>query len=147
MRNTMIPILTFLAPSFWMNLPSRVVHKPKTCLSRSLRIKHWHQLSKMTLKFWEVTLKTHWKVFEKGMNINLTSHVKGCSSTTCHVLLAEFGELLVELYTLKQIMSFQQWLAHLPTSWLVNQVASFSSHLVEKGANTWHKSTTMWKAS
>ena len=29
----MIPIVTFLAPSFWTNLPSRVVHKPKTGLS------------------------------------------------------------------------------------------------------------------
>ena len=29
MRNTMIPIMTFLAPFFRMNLPSRVIHKPK----------------------------------------------------------------------------------------------------------------------
>ena len=28
MRSTMIPIVTFLAPSFWMNLPSRVIHQP-----------------------------------------------------------------------------------------------------------------------
>ena len=33
MRNTMIPIVTFLAPSFWMSLPSKVIHKPKDGLS------------------------------------------------------------------------------------------------------------------
>ena len=38
MRNIMIYIVTFLTPSFWMNLPSRVIHKPKTCLSRSLKV-------------------------------------------------------------------------------------------------------------
>jgi hypothetical protein len=35
MRNTIIPIVTFLAPSFWMNLPSRVIHKPRIDLSGS----------------------------------------------------------------------------------------------------------------
>ena len=39
----------------------------------------------------------------------------------------------MKLYTLKLIMSFQQRLAHLPTSWLVNQAVSFPCHLVKKG--------------
>ena len=34
-RSTMRPIVTFLAPSFWMNLPSRVIHKPKYGLLES----------------------------------------------------------------------------------------------------------------
>jgi hypothetical protein len=33
MRNTMILIVIFLAPSFWWNLPSRVIHKLKVGLS------------------------------------------------------------------------------------------------------------------
>ena len=28
-RNMMIPIVIFLAPSFWIHLPSKVIHKPK----------------------------------------------------------------------------------------------------------------------
>ena len=27
-----MPVVTFLAPSFWMNLPSKVIHEPKTGL-------------------------------------------------------------------------------------------------------------------
>ena len=50
-------------------------------------------------------------------------------------------------YALKLIMGFQQCLAHLPSFWLVSQGTSHSQHLVEQGFNTWHKSTTMWKAS
>ena len=29
------PVATFLTPFFWMNLPSKFIHKPKTCLSGS----------------------------------------------------------------------------------------------------------------
>ena len=29
MRNTMIHVVAFLAPSFWMNLPSRIIHQLK----------------------------------------------------------------------------------------------------------------------
>ena len=70
-----------------------------------------------------------------------------CSLTTYHILMVKFEEFPMELYALKQTMSFQQHLAHLPSSWLVSQATSFSQHLAEQQANTLHKSTTMWKAS
>ena len=60
--------------------------------------------------------------------------------------MAEFGKLPMELYALKLTLSFQQWSAHLP-SWLVNQAVPLSRHLAKQWTNTWHKSTTMWKAS
>jgi hypothetical protein len=50
---------------------------------------------------------SHWKVSEKGMEMHMMSHIKVCS-TTYHILLAEFGELPIELYTLKLTMGFQQ---------------------------------------
>jgi hypothetical protein len=62
-------------------------------------------------------------------------------------MLAKLGDLLIELYALKLAMGSQQWLACLPSSWLVSQATSLSRHLVEHGFNSWHKSTTMWKAS
>ena len=34
---------------------------------------------------------SHWKVFEKGMKVNITSHIRVCSSTTYNILLARFG--------------------------------------------------------
>ena len=40
MRNTMIPIVTFLAPSFWLNWPSIVIHKPKFDHLGSLGLRH-----------------------------------------------------------------------------------------------------------
>jgi len=99
-------------------------------------------------KLWGGDLKnSHWKVFEKDMKIHMMSHVKVRSSTTYHILLAEFGELPMELYALKLTMGFQQRLAHLPSSRLVSQATSLSRLLAEQGFNTWHKSTTMWKAS
>ena len=79
--------------------------------------------------------------------MHMMSHVKVCSSTTYHVLLAKFKDLHIELYTLKVIMGFQHWLAHLPPSWLVNIATSLSWNLAKQGFNTWHKSTTMWKTS
>ena len=40
-RNTMMPIMTFLAPSFWMNLASRVIDEPERGrLGR--KVKDWH---------------------------------------------------------------------------------------------------------
>ena len=81
------------------------------------------------------------------MKIHMMSHVKVCSSTTYHILLAEFGELHVELYALKLTMGFQQWLAHLPPSWLISKVAPFSQHLTTQGFKTWHKLATTWKTS
>ena len=74
-------------------------------------------------------------------------HIKVHALTTYYILLAEFGELPMELYALKLIKNFQQQFAHLPSSWLVRQVLSHSHHLAKQRANTWHKSTTMWKAS
>ena len=57
---------------------------------------------------------THEYEYEKGMKIHMMSHIKVSSWTTYHILLAEFGEVPMESYALKLIMSFQQWLAHLP---------------------------------
>ena len=91
-------------------------------------------------------MNSHWKVFEKGMKIHMMSNIKVHPSTTYHILLAEFGELPMQLYALKLTLSFQQWLAHPPSSWLVSQAISLSHHLAE-GTNTWHESTTIWKAS
>ena len=99
-------------------------------------------------EIWEGDLKNfHWKVFEKGMKMYMMSHVKVSSLTAFHILLAEFGDLPIELYTLKLIMDFQQWLAHLSPSWLFNKATSLSQHLAKQGFNNWHKSTTMWKTS
>ena len=39
--------------------------------------------------------------------MHMMSHVKVCSSTTYHILLAEFGELPIELYALKLSMDCQ----------------------------------------
>jgi hypothetical protein len=47
----------------------------------------------------------------------MMSHIKVHSLTTYHILLA--GELHMELYALNAIYRFQQWFAHLPSSWLV----------------------------
>ena len=81
------------------------------------------------------------------MKIHLISHVKMCSLMTYYILLIKFGELSIELYSLKLMMGLQQRLAHLPSSWVVNQACSISQHLAKQGTRTWHKSTTMWKAS
>ena len=43
-----------------------------------------------------------------------------CSLTSYHVLLAEFGEFLTELYALKLTVSYQQQLVHQSPSWLVS---------------------------
>ena len=59
---------------------------------------------------------SHWKLFEKGMKMNMMCHVKVRSSTIYHILLAKFGELPIELYTHKLTMGFQQWFAHLSPS-------------------------------
>ena len=57
----------------------------------------------------------------KGMKMHMVSHIKLHSLTTYHILLAKFGELPIELNALKLTMGFQQWLAHLVSSWLVNK--------------------------
>ena len=58
-----------------------------------------------------------------------------------------WAHTLVELYAIELTMVSQQQLAHIPSSWLINQATSLSRHLVEQGFNTWHKSRSMWKAS
>ena len=68
------------------------------------------------------------------------------SSTTYHILLAVLGELPMELYALKPTIGFQQWLAHLPSSWLVSQATLDSRHLGEQGFDTLHDLKTIWKA-
>jgi hypothetical protein len=66
------------------------------------------------------------------------------SSTIDRILLAEFGEIFMELDSLKLIMGFQQRLVHLPSIWLVSQAVSLSRHLAEQGGNTHgRKSTTL----
>jgi hypothetical protein len=55
--------------------------------------------------------------------------VKVCSSTTYYTLLARFGKLPMKLYALRLAMSFQQHLAHLPSSWVVIQATSLYRHL------------------
>ena len=47
----------------------------------------------------------------------MMSHVKAFSLTTYHVLLAEIGELPIELHTLELIVGFEQWLNHISPSW------------------------------
>jgi hypothetical protein len=64
--------------------------------------------------------------FKKSMKIYMMSHVKVRSSTTYYILLAIFGELFIELYNFKLTMGFQQWLARLPSFWLVSQATSRS---------------------
>jgi hypothetical protein len=44
--------------------------------------------------------------------MHMMSHVKVCSPTTYHILLAKFGGIPIELYALNLTMGFQQWLAH-----------------------------------
>ena len=78
----------------------------------------------MALKFGRRLEKLSWKVFEKGMKINMMSYVKVRSLTTYHILLAEIQRTPIELYALTLTMDFQQRLAHLPSSWLVNQAIS-----------------------
>ena len=80
----------------------------------------WHQ--NLGRHFEKLSLK----VFEKGMMIYMTSHVKVRTSITYHIILDEFKELPVKLSALKNSMSFQHWLAHLSPSWLVN-IARFNT--------------------
>jgi hypothetical protein len=49
----------------------------------------------------------YWKVFEKGMKMHMISHVIVCFLTSYYILLAEFGELLIELHALKLTKGFQ----------------------------------------
>ena len=53
----------------------------------------------------------------------------------------------IKLYALNLTTGFQLRVAHVPSSWLVNHATSLSWHLIEEGFNTWHKLTTIWKAT
>ena len=77
----------------------------------------------------------------------MMSHIKVCSSTNYHILLAEFGEFLMEIYAHKLIMGFQQRLTHQFPLWLVSNATSLSQTLAKQGFNTWCKLTTVWKTS
>ena len=90
---------------------------------------------------------SHWKVFKKYMKMHMIFQVKMCSLTTYHIMLTRFGEQPMELYALKLTMGFQQWLAHLSPSWLVNKATSFFWHQAKQKFNIFHKPTTMWKTS
>lgn len=61
------------------------------------------------------------KTFKKSMKIHIMSHIEIHSLMTYHILLTKFGELSMKLYTPKPKINFQQWLTHLPSSWLVKQ--------------------------
>ena len=54
------------------------------------------------------------------MKTCMMSHVKVCSLTTYHILLAEVFEILMKLHAPKLTIDFQLQLAHPPSSWLVN---------------------------
>ena len=81
------------------------------------------------------------------MKMHITSRIKVCSLTTYPILLVVFKELLVELLALKLNMGFEQQLAHLSPSWLLNTTTSLTQHLAKQGFKTWYKLTTMWETS
>jgi hypothetical protein len=60
-------------------------------------------------------------------------------------LLVEFWDVTIQLNALKLTVVLQQWLAHLPSFWLVSQATSLSRHLTKQWFDTLCKSTTMWK--
>ena len=97
-------------------------------------------------KIWGGDLKnSHQKTLWEGHEDTYDVSCQSVFSTTYCILLAKFGENSIELYALKLIMGFQQWLAHLSPSWLVNKATSLSRHLVEQGFSTWHKFLIMWR--
>ena len=69
----------------------------------------------------------------------MMSHIKMHSSTIYHILLVEFGELLIELHPLKLTINFLQQLAQVSPSWLVSKATSLSQHMVEHEFNTLYK--------
>ena len=59
------------------------------------------------IEIWGGDLKNfHWKVFEKGLKMHMMPHIKVRPSKTYHILLAEFGELPMELHALKLTLTF-----------------------------------------
>ena len=69
----------------------------------------------------------------------MMSHIKMHSSTIYHILLVEFGELLIELHALKLTINILQQLAQVTPSWLVSKATSLSQHMVEHEFNTLYK--------
>ena len=64
------------------------------------------------IEIWGDDLKnSRWEVSKKGMKIHMMSHVKVRSLTNYHILLVKFGEIPIEIYTLKLTTGFQQRLA------------------------------------
>ena len=51
--------------------------------------------------------------------MHIMFHVKVCSLTTYHILLAKFEELPIELHALKLSIGFQQQLIPLSPFWLL----------------------------
>ena len=95
-------------------------------------------------KLWRGDLKnSYWKIFKKVMQINMMSHVKINYVAIYHILLAEFGGLPLELFVFMLTMGFQQQLAHLTSSWLVSEIASFSRHMSEQGFKTCNWNSTV----
>lgn len=62
----------------------------------------------------------------------MMSHIKVHSLTTYHISLAEFGKPVIEIYALELTMVFEQRLAHLPSSWLINQATSLPNAVPSK---------------
>ena len=77
-------------------------------------------------KIWGGDLKnTLWKVFEKGIKIHMIPHIKVCSSTTYYILLVEFGEIPIALYTFKANFE-SSTMACPPTLLMVSQSSNFT---------------------
>ena len=70
-------------------------------------------------------------LIEVGMRIHMMTHIKVFTLTSYHILLAKFGEIPMELCTLELIISFQQQLAHLASSWWesINQLHFINTRL------------------
>ena len=79
------------------------------------------------------------------MKIHVMFPVEKCSSINYDVLLVKCGKHLMELYALEQNIGFQQWLTHLPSSWLEHQ-ATFSQHKAKQRFQIEIlKTISMWK--
>lgn len=96
------------------------------------------QLTCVTRNMWSMRDLHHWKIYKSTVAVDLHCHIKMHYLASYHMLLAEFGELLWNYMHLYAI-GFQQRLAHLPSSWLINQATSLSSHLAIQGFDTWYK--------
>ena len=70
---------------------------------------------------WGGDLKnSHWEVFEKGLKIHMLCHVKMRSSTTLSYCAGQIWRTSHEIIRSKANYELKQWLAHLPSSWLLS---------------------------